>query len=150
MARTIGPAAPRSISGNLAAATSMPICRPNPRKTSHGSRKRTLLILSRLPPRSTPTATPARSRTKARSTGEGRILVVPEFDRLLAESPAQVDLPSLAAPGEVDQALLDVAHDDVPVLEPGQFVCRRPGRGEPPGRPGVTPVAACGRGHRRP
>src|SRR5438552_461672 len=192
MARTIGPAIPRSISGNLVAATSTPICRPNPRKTSHGSRKRTLLILSRLPPRSTPTATPARSRTKARSTGaeyrrfqwagdtndarsrpgrnwpirvrrtadrrreglerlpsgEPRVLVVPEIDRFLAESPAQVDLPSLTAPGEVDQPLLDVAHHDVSVYEPGQFVRRGPGRGEPPGGPGVTPVAACGRGHR--
>src|SRR2546427_853894 len=169
-------------------------------------------MLSRLPPRSTPTATPARSRTKARSTGAGyrrcrwrrsigrrrsdrsvepqpatarlpsgrrttgsgsgllgrppraprcgsgrlerlpsgepRFLVVPEIDRFLAESPAQVDLPSLTAPGEVDQPLLDVAHHDVSVYEPGQFVRRGPGRGEPPGGPGVTPVVACGRGHR--
>src|SRR5437660_727283 len=130
MARTRGPATPRWMPGNLPAAASAPSWRASPRKTSQGSRKRTRLMFSRLPPRRTPTTTPARSRTKARSTGEGyrrclwarsserlpsgepRFPLVPEVDGTLAESPAQVDLPTFTDAGEVDQPLLNVAHHD--------------------------------------
>src|ERR1700730_17169675 len=132
-------------------------------------------MFSRLPPRSTPTTTPARSRTKARSTGAGysrylrrqggatcrrllqrlpsgepRLPVVPEVDRILAQSPTKVDLPSSTESGEVDQPLLDIAHDDAPVPEPGQLVGRGAGRGKPAGGPGIAPVATGARGHRRP
>src|SRR3989442_13448441 len=112
-----------------AATISAPTCSPRPTKTSQGSRNRTPVMASRLPPRTKPVTTPATRRTRASSTGAGYrptragrahrapgdkgykgcrpanpAGVVPVVDGLLPEAPAQADPLALAPPREVDQA----------------------------------------------